>query len=45
MVNNNGIGESISSLSNAAAENDENFGYLICGVRNSDHKLTNTKFD
>ncbi len=40
-----GIGEYISALSNAAAENGEEFGYLIWGVRNSDHALINTSFN
>ena len=40
-----GIGEYISSLSNAAAECGEEFGYLIWGVRNDDHALTDTTFN
>ena len=40
-----GIGEYISALSNAAAECGEEFGYLIWGVRNDDHALTDTTFN
>lgn len=41
----NGIGEYISSLSNAAALEGQPFGYLVWGVNNETHELTNTKFD
>lgn len=41
----NGIGEYISSLSNAAALEGQAFGYLIWGVNNDTHELTGTKFD
>ena len=41
----NGIGEYISSLSNAAALEGQAFGYLIWGVNDDTHELTGTKFD
>lgn len=41
----NGIGEYISSLSNAAALEGQAFGYLVWGVNNDTHELTGTKFD
>lgn len=40
-----GIGEYISSLSNAAAMCGEDFGYLVWGVDNATHALTNTSFN
>ena len=40
-----GIGEYISSLSNAAALEGQPFGYLVWGVNNETHKLTDTRFD
>lgn len=42
--NANGIGEYISSLSNAAAMAGEE-GYLIWGVNNDTHELTGTTFN
>ena len=41
----NGIGEYISSLSNAAAVHGKERAYLIWGVNNETHELTNTTFD
>lgn len=41
----NGIGEYISALSNAAASCKREFGYLIWGVRDDDHKIVGTNFD
>lgn len=43
--NANGIGEYISSLSNAAAMAGEEEGYLIWGVNNDTHELTGTTFN
>ncbi|MCR5740379.1 MAG: ATP-binding protein [Lachnospiraceae bacterium] len=40
-----GIGQYISALSNAAIMAGEPFGYLIWGVENKTHKLTNTTFN
>ena len=40
-----GIGEYISSLSNAAALEGQAFGYLVWGVNNETHEITGTKFD
>lgn len=40
-----GIGEYISSLSNAAALKGEPFGYLVWGVNDKTHKFTGTTFD
>jgi len=40
-----GIGEYISSLSNAAALEGEEYGYLVWGVNNVTHEITGTKFD
>ena len=40
-----GIGEYISSLSNAAAMLGKEEGYLIWGIHNSTHELTDTKFN
>ena len=40
-----GIGEYISSLSNAAAMEGQEFGYLVWGVNNDTHDITGTKFD
>lgn len=39
------IGEYISALSNAAALKGEDFGYVIWGVRDEDHKICGTHFD
>lgn len=39
------IGEYISALSNAALMAGEPFGYLIWGIDNKSHELTNTKFN
>ena len=39
------IGEYISALANAASISYKNFGYLVWGVRNDDHKVIGTKFD
>ena len=39
------IGEYISALSNAALMAGEPYGYLIWGIDNKSHKLTNTKFN
>lgn len=41
----NGIGEYISSLSNAAALEGEEFGYLVWGVNDKTHEITGTNFD
>lgn len=41
----NGIGEYISSLSNAAALEGQENGYLIWGVNNDTHEITGTAFD
>lgn len=41
----NGIGEYISSLSNAAALEGQKFGYLVWGVNNDTHEITGTTFD
>lgn len=41
----NGIGEYISSLSNAAALEGQEYGYLVWGVNNDTHEITGTKFD
>ena len=38
------IGQYISALSNAAVMSGEPFGYMIWGVNNTTHELTNTKF-
>ncbi len=40
-----GIGEYISSLSNAAALEGQPFGYLVWGVNNDTHTITGTTFD
>ena len=40
-----GIGEYISSLSNAAAMVGKESGYLVWGVNNETHELTDTSFD
>lgn len=40
-----GIGEYISSLSNAAALEGHEFGFLVWGVNNETHEITGTKFD
>ena len=40
-----GIGEYISSLSNAAAMLGKEEGFLIWGIHNSTHELTDTKFN
>ena len=40
-----GIGEYISSLSNAAALEGEEYGYLVWGVNNKTHEITGTTFD
>lgn len=40
-----GIGEYISSLSNAAAMKGEDNGYLVWGVNNETHEFTGTSFD
>ena len=39
------IGKYISALANAAAIDDEHFGYLVWGVRDSDHSIVGTTFD
>lgn len=41
----NGIGEYISSLSNAAALEGQENGYLVWGVNNDTHEITGTTFD
>lgn len=41
----NGIGEYISSLSNAAALEGRECGYLVWGVNNDTHEIIGTKFD
>lgn len=41
----NGIGEYISSLSNAAALEGQEYGYLIWGVHNETHEVLGTTFD
>lgn len=41
----NGIGEYISSLSNAAALEGQEYGYLVWGVNNATHDITGTTFD
>ena len=40
-----GIGEYISSLSNAAAMHGKEKAYLVWGVNNDTHELTNTTFN
>ena len=40
-----GIGEYISSLSNAAALKGQPFGYLVWGVNNDTHEIVGTSFD
>lgn len=40
-----GIGEYISSLSNAAALFGEKFGYLVWGVNDKTHEIVGTNFD
>lgn len=40
-----GIGEYISSLSNAAALEGEEYGYLVWGVNDKSHKIVGTTFD
>ena len=40
-----GIGEYISSISNAATLKGKETGYLVWGVNNDTHELTNTTFD
>lgn len=40
-----GIGEYISSLSNAAALFGEKYGYLVWGVNDETHKIVGTTFD
>ncbi len=40
-----GVGEYISSLSNAAALEGQAYGYLVWGVNNESHKITGTEFD
>lgn len=40
----NGIGEYISSLSNAAALKLKPFGYLVWGIENNTHKVVGTTF-
>lgn len=45
MVRTNWDREYISSLSNAAALEGQPFGYLVWGVNNETHKLTDTRFD
>ncbi len=39
-----GIGEYISSLSNAAVLEGQEFGYLVWGVNNDTHEITGTNF-
>ena len=39
------IGKYISALANAAALDDQHFGYLVWGVRDSDHSIVGTAFD
>ena len=39
------IGEYVSALSNAALTAGEPYGYLIWGIDNKTHELTNTKFN
>ena len=39
------IGKYISALANAAALEERHFGYLVWGVRDSDHSITGTSFD
>lgn len=41
----NGIGEYISSLSNAAALEGQENGYLVWGINNDTHEITGTTFD
>jgi len=38
------IGEYISSLSNSACLQNQNYGYLVYGIENKTHKITGTKF-
>lgn len=40
-----GIGEYISSLSNAAALSGEKYGYLVWGVHDKTHEIVGTSFD
>ena len=40
-----GIGEYISSLSNAAAIKGKDYGFLIWGVNDTTHEIKGTKFD
>ena len=39
------IGKYISALANAAALEEEHFGYLVWGVRDTDHAVIGTTFD
>lgn len=39
------IGKYISALANAAALEEEHFGYVVWGVRDSDHAVIGTNFD
>ena len=39
------IGKYISALANAAALEEQHFGYLVWGVRDTDHLITGTGFD
>ena len=41
----NMIGEYISALSNSAAIHNKEFGYLIWGIDDANHKEVGTKFD
>ncbi len=39
------IGEYVSALSNAARLGDQQFGYLLWGVRDSDRQIVGTAFE
>lgn len=40
-----GIGEYISALSNSAAYDEQDYAYLVWGIRDATHKVTGTKFN
>ena len=41
----NGIGQYISSMSNAAALEGEEYAYFVWGVNDKTHEITGTEFD
>ena len=44
-INPNVIGKLISALSNSARVEDRDFGYVVWGVRDSDHVVAGTRFE